>query len=289
MNHLRLLVLTLPPLSLLLPDLAMAAWPDTCNGLRPEDQSRAKALLQRVYPYDCCDDTLWNCLQEPRPSRFVVRLASGICFRVARGEPDKDILREMEKRASSMISTGGRASIDLSDVVWAGDPKSPVEVIVYACARCPYCSKSVPEMYEAVLNGNLKGKAKLGFRIFPVKSHVGSKEGGLAFEAARTLGAFWPFLLLTYKRFDAFDPAALGDWAVEVGLDHDAFLALMKSADVRKRVVTSKKEGLKNHVEATPTYFINGKLYQADLKTWALSCAVLEEYDRVTGNLCKPE
>jgi len=245
--------------------------------------------MTQVHPHDCCDDTLWECLQQPKPSRLVWRLASGVCFRVANGESDKDIQRELERRAASMMPSGPRASIDVSEVSWAGDPAAPVEVMVYACARCPFCSKSVPEMYEAVVNGPLKGKAKLGFRIFPVKSHAGSKEGGLAFEAARALRAFWPYVLLVYKRFDAFSQTSLADWAVEVGLSREAFTAEMGAAATRDRVVAGKKEGLKNQVEATPTYFINGRLYRADMRTWALSCAIMEEYDRVTGNLCKPE
>lgn len=271
------------------PARATAAWPEKCSSLKPDDQTKAKTIMAGIYPHDCCDDTLWNCLQLPKPSRLVLLLASGICFRVANGEADKDIRREMEKRAASMMSSGAAAAIDASEVSWAGNPDAPVQIIVYTCARCPFCSKSVPEIYDAVVNGNLKDKARLGIRIFPVKSHPGSKEGGFAFEAARYLGSFWPYVLMAYKRFDGFSSSALLDWAVEVGLPREEFALKADAADTRDRVVASKKEGLKNQVEATPTYFINGRLYRADLKTWALSCAIMEEYEHVTGNLCKPE
>ena len=272
-----------------LPAAGVAAWPEQCNGLGGDDQARARALMAQVYPHDCCDDTLWSCLQHSEPPRLVRRLASGICFRIASGDSDKEIGRELEKRAASMMSSGARASIDVSEVIWAGDSAAPVEVIVYTCARCPYCTVSVPEMYEAVVRGTLEGKAKLGIRIFPVKSHPGSKEGGLAFEAARALGEFWPYVLMAYDRFDTFTQSDLLDWAGEVGLSRGEFAEESEAKATRNRVVASKKEGLRNQVEATPTYFINGRLYQADMKTWALSCAIMEEYERVTGNLCKPE
>lgn len=275
-------------LSVLLPVAADAAWPEACSGLDAGLQARAKTLMSGVYPHDCCDDTLWNCLQQQGASRLVTRLAAGVCLRLANGESDKDILREQEKRAASMMATG-RAAIDTSGVVWAGDATAPVEVVVYACARCPFCSKSIPEIYEAVVTGHLKGKARLGFRLFPVKSHPNSKEGGLAFEAARSLKVFWPYVLLVFRKFDQFKPEELAGWAVEVGMARDAFAAEMNAAATRDRLVASKKEGLKNQVEATPTYFIDGKLYRADLKTWALSCAIQEEHDRIEGNLCKPE
>ena len=143
-------------------------------------------------------------------------------------------------------------------------------------------------MYEAVTKGVLKGKAKLAYRNFPIKGHEFSKEGGFAFEAAHAMGKFWPYLLLVYSRFDVFCPKKLAEWATEVGLDQGLFQSTMESKATREAVVESKREGLRNKVESTPTYFINGKLYQADSKTWALTGAVLEEYERVTGVLCKP-
>ncbi len=272
-----------------MPTSGVAAWPEQCSQLEASGQTRARELMSELYPHDCCDDTLWNCLQQTTPSRLVWRLASGVCFRLAKGESDKDIKRELEKRTAAMMSSGAQATIGVADLAWAGDPAAPVTVVVYTCARCPYCSKSVPEMYEAVVNGSLKGKAKLGIRLFPVKSHPGSKEGAMAFEVARASKTFWPYVLLAYKRFDSFSESSLLDWAVEIGLKRETFASEMSAKSTRDRVVASKKEGLRNQVEATPTYFINGRLYGADLKTWALSCAILEEYDRVTGNLCQPE
>lgn len=265
---------------------AMADWPETCKELSGDKLERARGVMKQVYPHDCCDDTLLACMGAASPSRLVWRLASAVCSRVALGEEDKAIIREMEKRSVSM--TGSKSKIEAAGLEWAGDAAAPVEVVVYACARCPFCSKSVPEMYEAVTRGALKGKARLAMKLYPVKGHEGSKEGGLAFEAARRQGSFWKYLLLVYSRFDDFCPKKLAGWAAELGMDLLKFETLMGSAEVREAVVESKREGMRNQVESTPTYFINGKLYKADLKTWALVGAVQEEYDRLSGSLCKP-
>ena len=267
----------------------LAAQPEDCQRLSAEDLARAKGLMAKVYPHDCCDDTLAACLSKERPSRLVVRMAADLCRRVADKQKDADIRREIDRRGSSMLGTGKPAAIDVSEASWAGDDKAPVAVVVYTCARCPFCAKSVPEMYQAVTEGPLKGKARFTARLFPVKSHEYSKEGGLAMQAANNLGRSWPYLLKIYEQFDMFCVGRLADLAEDVGLDRAAFEAGMKKGSTAKRLIASKKEGLRNHVEATPTYFINGKLYKADMKTVPLVDAVEEEYDRVTGKLCKPE
>lgn len=265
---------------------ALADWPETCKELSASNLERAQGVMKQVYPHDCCDDTLFACMQAASPARLVWRLASAVCSRVALGEEDKAIVREMEKRSASM--TGTKATIETAGLVWAGDAAAPVQVVVYACARCPFCSKSVPELYEAVTKGALKGKARLAYKAFPVKGHEYSKEGGLAFEAARAMGSLWPYLLHAYGAFDRFSLPQLSVWAKEVGLDVGRFESLMQAAETREALVESKREGMRNQVESTPTYFINGRLYKADLKTWALVGAIQEEYDRITGSLCKP-
>ena len=265
----------------------LAAQPENCRRLSAEELSQARGLMAKIYPHDCCDDTLAACLVKESPSRLVLRLAAEVCRRVADKQKEADILRDLERRASSMLGTGKPAVIDVSKAVWAGHDRAPVAVVVYSCARCPFCAKSVPAAYEAVTSGPLKGKARLAIRLFPVKGHEHSKEGGLALQAAENLGEFWPYLLKLYEQFDMFCVGRLADLAEEVGLNRAAFEAEMKKGDAARRLVASKKEGLRNQVEATPTYFINGKLYKAEMKAVALVDAIEEEHDRVTGRLCE--
>jgi hypothetical protein len=266
----------------------LVAQPDHCAALSSSQMETATAIMAKVYPHDCCDENLSVCMGEKAPSRLVKRLASEVCRRVADRQKEADILRNLERRGASMMGTGKKARMDLVGTEWAGEKSAQVEVVVYACARCPFCSKSVPEVYKAVTRGALKGKAKLAMRIFPVKSHEYSKEGGLALQAANSLGFFWPYLLNMYANFDRFCPVKLAEMAAEVGMTSDVFAAEMKKGETRKLLVASKKEGLRNQVEATPTYFIGGKLYRGDLKTAALLDAVGEEVERQDGTLCGP-
>jgi protein-disulfide isomerase len=98
--------------------------------------------------------------------------------------------------------------------------------------------------------------------------------------AAQQLGKFWPFALKLYQEFDSFDPSKLPDMAAAVGMDRGAFAALLTDSSLRNRLIESKKEGIRNKVEATPTVFINGRKYVGDMATAALHDVLEEESER---------
>jgi hypothetical protein len=140
-----------------------------------------------------------------------------------------------------------------------------------------------PELYDAVVKGPLEGKAKLYFKTFPLRGHKGAKEGGLAFVAAQRLGHFWEFLLYFYKHYTLFSPLGLADWAEAVGMDRRAFRQAMADPASRRSLVEIKKEGIVNNVEWTPTLFVNGRKYLAELTPAEVIDVVEEEFDRIEG------
>jgi protein-disulfide isomerase len=267
---------------------SVASAADPCRGLSEAQAVTLAAVQQRVHPHDCCDDTLAACLAAAVPSRSVKRLAAEVCRRVAAGQPQEYILRSLERRAATLLPAAAPTPMDLEGVAWAGDPQAPVPLVAYACGRCPFCSHLVPALHRAVTEGPLKGRARLAIRPFPIRGHAGSTEAALGMEAARTLGAFWPYVLKEYQEFEGFSEAALVDWAAAVGLERAAFRQAMQDPALRERVVESKKEGLRNGVEATPTVFLGGRRYTGELDQAALVDAALEEADRLAGTQCKP-
>jgi protein-disulfide isomerase len=252
-----------------------------CDRLSGDRRALAEKLFRATFPYDCCDETLDRCLKQKSVCRLARRLRDDICRRVVRGDDEKKVKAALDRRARSMTPTTKRAGIDLAGAAAAGDPKSKVVVVAYACARCPFCSKVVPELHHLVTAGGLKGKAVLYFKPFPISGHAGSAEGGMAFVAAQRLGRFWPYALKLYAEYDRFAVSKLPEWAAAVGMDRAAFGKEMSSAEGRKRLVESKKEGLRNGVEATPTLFINGRRYHGDLDRETLLDVLDEEADRV--------
>lgn len=254
-----------------------------CDRLTTEQRQRAHALFASTHPYDCCDETLDRCLKQKRVCKLAKRLRDAICRRISGGQKDKQIRSALDRRSRSMTPFAKKASIDLSGAPMAGDAKAKVTVVVYACARCPFCSKVVPDLHRLVTAGGLKGRVRLIFKTFPIRGHKGSAEGGLAFLAAHQLGKFWPYLLKLYGAFDRFSDKNLVGWAGELGLDRKAFEQKLSDPKNRRLLVEIKKEGLRNGVSSTPTLFINGRKFHGDLDHDTLLDVLDEEHDRVSG------
>jgi protein-disulfide isomerase len=123
----------------------------------------------------------------------------------------------------------------------------------------------------------------LYFKTFPIRSHEFSKESGFAFLAAAEMGRFWEFALYSFERFKSFSVKKQGEWAEAVGLDRAAFEKLMADTDLRMRLVASKKEGILNKVDATPTFFINGHKFFGDMTAVEIIDVAEEAHDRLKG------
>ncbi len=275
------LILTSGLLTLLFAHGAQAQTP-ICDKLSGKQKTLAKEILGSQHPYDCCDDIIANCLEQKPICALAHRLAENVCRRVSEKQDKATIIRGLSRRARSMMP-GNKAKIELKGVPVVGGKQAPVTVVEYACARCPYCSKITPKLYDAVAKGPLKGKVKLYFKPFPIRGHEFSKETGLGFIAANKLGCFWDFLIYTYKHFDSFCIHKQSDWAEAVGMDRAEFEQAISDPNTRELLVDSKKEGIVNKVDATPTFFINGRKYVGDINYKELVDVLEEEHENVQG------
>jgi protein-disulfide isomerase len=259
------------------------ALPPACDALQDAERRTAERILTTEYLYDCCDDTIAACLAAEPTCALAFRLAENVCRRVAEGQDEERIRRALSRRARSMMGGGALATFDLQHAPTVGQDRVPVTVVVYACARCPYCSKLVPALYSAVVSGKLRGDARLVFRYFPIRGHEGSTEAGLAFVAAAEEGGFWSFMLHAYRHFETYAPGIEKEWAEAIGLDPEVFAARLADPAIREGLVESKKEGLRNGVEETPTLFLNGRRWVGDLTVAEIVDAIQEEVQRVRG------
>jgi protein-disulfide isomerase len=266
--------------------LARGATPgdvECCQHLDTDELAHATELMGQHFLYDGCDDTVAACLAQPDPCPLAGRLAGEICRRVGRGQSDEEIATQLQLRSRTMVPGGPVAQIDLDGAPSFGDPAAPVVLVEYACVRCPFCSRITPDLMQAIESGVLAGKVRLVFKLFPIKGHEGSTESGLAAQAAHQQGKFWEFMTLAYDRFDRFSVDALPDWAADAGLDGEAYAAAVADGATRDAVVRSKREGMGNGVDSTPTFFVSGRRYQAELEVTQLIDILLEEYERLTG------
>ncbi len=255
-----------------------------CQRLADDKKALAAEILKEQHKYDCCDRTIAECMVEDRRCRLSIRLANQVCRMADKGATKSQIVRALEKRAFSMTPSARKAELNMKTAEFAGDQNAPVVVTLYLCVRCPFCAKMIPWLYKEVTKGKLKGKARLAMKLFPIKGHVGSTESGLTAMAAQKQGKLFSFMLYAYKHFDAFSVDKMPAWAKAAGLDMEAYRGSLADAATRKDLVESKKEGILNKVDATPTIFINGRLYRGKMDPDTFCDVLEEEHDRVTGN-----
>lgn len=251
--------------------------------LAGEQRAVAEQLLTSEHPYDCCDLTIAECLAQEPVCRLSRRLADAVCRQVAEGHDVQRIRRALSRRARSMLSGGEEAEIDLAGVPSVGRADAPVTVVVYACGRCPFCSKLLPELHAAVDSGELAGTARMLMKTFPGRGHPYSSEVGLAFMAAAEQGRFWEYVLLSYTRFDEFSVDRLGEWAEAVSMERARFERQVADPALREALVAFKKEGIRNGVEETPAVFLNGRRFLGEVTLAELVDVINEELDRVRG------
>ena len=275
------LVIVWPPVP------SLAATPQDvpcCQDMDAAQMERVQQITAAQYMYDCCDDTIATCLQQQAEACPLARRLTGeICRRVKAGESDEAIDHALQLRARSMMPDGPTVPINLTGVPSLGEASAPVVLVEYACLRCPFCARLTPELEREITSGSLQGKVRLYYKLFPIKGHEGSTAAGLAALAAHDQGRFWDYLSHAYAHFDNFSEDRLPTWAQELGLDMSAFTAVMADPATRARLVDSKKEGMGNGVKSTPTLFINGRLYQADLNLDLILDVLGEEVERVGG------
>ncbi len=107
---------------------------------------------------------------------------------------------------------------------------------------------------------------RLVYRHFPLTSiHDKATLASQASEAAGAQGAFWEFHDMLYDRqsqWASFTPEQARDlfanYAFELGLDRDKFMADMDSDAIVQRVAEAENTALEAGLRSTPSIFING-------------------------------
>lgn len=238
--------------------------PKECRQLKGSDKSMAKQVFSDLKGYGCCTKSLAECLRKAPRCVNTERAAADLCQRIASGDTSVEVREAYQSRMATMSAQTKRYTFDTKGAPIAGNAEAPVTLVEYACATCPACGRVTPELYQAVTTGPLKGKAKLVFRPFPLRNHEHSKEANLGFVAAQKLGKFWPFMTKYYSDMEGFDAAKQRRQARAVGIDLNAFEKAFNDPNTLRRLVASKKEGIRNRVEATPTVYLNGRKVVTD-------------------------
>jgi protein-disulfide isomerase len=137
---------------------------------------------------------------------------------------------------------------------------APLMLVEYGDYECPYCGEAYP-IIKAVQE-QLGDRLCFAFRNFPlVNSHPHAQNAAEAAEAAGAQGKFWEMHGILFENQRALEDDDLAQYAVTLGLDAPRLMAELASGAHTARVREDLRNGARDGVDGTPTFFINGVPY----------------------------
>jgi protein-disulfide isomerase len=240
--------------------------------LSPAQQKEFDSLARSFHVAACDSLSLAASLGRTPPCRMAVFMAPFAKWLVGKGKTLDECKKDCIARSECMASTK-RFTIDLSDMPVAGDGKAPVSIVMYMSAMCPLCKYLAAEMYRKVTTGALKGKATLLAKPFT------SGTGDRALLAADHYKKYWDYIIALNSVKMRPDEPILLRVADSLGMPKAAFKNLLIDTAIGQRLEGFRKEGERNEVTMTPTFFINGKRYRSYKDPQWVVDAALYEYE----------
>lgn len=135
----------------------------------------------------------------------------------------------------------------------------PVSFEEFTDFQCPACAAYHP-VVKKILSEYSTDNVSYSFRNFPLESiHPQAYGAALAAQAAKKQGQFDAFADIIFSKQDNLSREELISYAGQLGMDIPQFTADMDSSEIKGVVDADILEANTRNVNATPTFFINGK------------------------------
>ncbi|HKQ24278.1 MAG TPA: DsbA family protein [Burkholderiales bacterium] len=143
-----------------------------------------------------------------------------------------------------------------------GPAHAAVTLVEYGDFECPICKQAAPAV--KLMLKHFAGKLRVVLRHFPQEEvHTHALHAALAAEAAGGQGKFWPMHDLLFDNQSHLKLQHLRGYAEQLELDIVRFDADMEDGLYLQRIREHIEGGTLSGVRATPTFFINGRIYDA--------------------------
>jgi protein-disulfide isomerase len=136
-----------------------------------------------------------------------------------------------------------------------------IEIILFSDFQCPFCAKLSQPFRELQSEGVEGVRTSVQFRNFPLEMHADAALAHHAAMAAAKQGKFWEMHDLLFSHQSALKRDHLLNYAKTLQLHMDRFRADIESTDVNQAIQADIAEGTKRGINATPTFYINGRQY----------------------------
>jgi protein-disulfide isomerase len=157
-----------------------------------------------------------------------------------------------------------------------GSSDAALTVVEYGDYECPYCAGAATAV--ASLRETFGADLRFVFRNFPLREiHPRAEHAAEAAEAVALQGRFWEMHDLLYENQSDLSDGALLRYAELAGARLDEVAQVLRSGQVRSRIEADVDGALRSGVQGTPTFFINGQLYEGSWEVSSFSRRLREE------------
>jgi protein-disulfide isomerase len=138
----------------------------------------------------------------------------------------------------------------------------PVQLVEFGDYQCPACGAAHPNVKRIMQEYN--GKVTFYFRNFPLSMHQNAQAAAQAAEAAGNQGKFWEMHDKLYEAQKEWEKQpsptdAFIGYAKTLSLDEAAFKKALDEKKFQTIIDQDFADGTALSVQATPTFFVNGK------------------------------
>jgi protein-disulfide isomerase len=138
-----------------------------------------------------------------------------------------------------------------------GPAAAPVTVLEYGDYECPYCRGAFRDVRELV--DRHPAEIRFVFRNFPIQElHPHAEQAAQAAEAAAAQGRFWEMHDVLLQPYSHLDTDSLVTYAEVIGLDIARFRQEVTGRAHTAKIRADMAEGVRNGVNATPKFYVNG-------------------------------
>lgn len=142
-----------------------------------------------------------------------------------------------------------------------GPHDAPVVLVEYGDYQCPHCRQA--HGIVKALRHRFPTTLAYVFRNFPlVELHPDALRAAETAEWAGLARRFWPMHDYLFEHQDSLEPEQLLAAATRLELDRRQLQVAWREHALRMRVAEDIESGRESGVSGTPTFFINGTLYE---------------------------
>jgi protein-disulfide isomerase len=281
---LALLVAAAAPAAELTAERAQKILPRVDLGSLTNDSQRAEFLevAGDTFDYAGCNDTLARCLQANVTDKHALRMAELVKALILSGQPTSGVIDTVERYYASFAAKK-RVHLDDQDCGSLGDAKAKVVLVESSDFQCPHCSKVQKPVHDLVMQ--LAGRVRLCSKYFPIMSiHPRAMISAQVAEYAKGQKKFWEMSDMLFAHQEELDDVSLKRYAKQLGLDGDKMLKEANAGNFDAAVNRQFKEGEAAGVNATPSFYFNGRFMDLPITSEFLVFSAVDEEEWQANN-----